>query len=155
MAIDARVKYLLAIGVLLTSVTLFCLGVSFPVLSNHIEVFGFGFSKEEINLFDSVVLFYESKDYFVALIILLFTFVLPAAKYIELTVRLITRRKAKPKINLDKWNMLDVFLVALLLLNFKMNSSLIVMELQIGTLFIALAVLTRMASIELIDRLRE
>ena len=43
--------------------------------------------------------------------------------------------------------MLDVFLVALLLLNFKMNDAFIVMKLEVGTIFIALAVLTRILSI--------
>jgi len=48
--------------------------------------------------------------------------------------------------------MLDVFLVALLLLNFKMDSNIIVMKLKIGTNFIALAVILRMLSSYLIDK---
>ena len=48
--------------------------------------------------------------------------------------------------------MIDVFLVAMLLLNFKMNSRFIVMRLEMGTNFIALAVLTRLVTILLLDR---
>ena len=53
---------------------------------------------------------------------------------------------------LDKWNMIDVFIVALLLVNFKMGDSLIVMELQLGTAFLSISVITRILVIELIDR---
>ena len=55
--------------------------------------------------------------------------------------------------SIDKWNMLDVFLVALLLLNFKMNGAIMAMDLEIGTTFIALAVLTRMFTIIAIEQL--
>ena len=47
--------------------------------------------------------------------------------------------------------MIDVFLVAMLLLNFKMNSSFIVMRLEERTYFIVTAVLTRLVTIALID----
>ena len=47
--------------------------------------------------------------------------------------------------------MIDVFLVAMLLLNFQMNSRFIVMRLEMGTNFIALAVLTRLVTILLVD----
>jgi hypothetical protein len=43
--------------------------------------------------------------------------------------------------------MLDVFVVALLLLNFKMQDGWIVMDMSLGSLFIALAVITRMLTI--------
>lgn len=71
-------------------------------------------------------------------------------KYIELAVRILRNKTSKMLQNLDKWNMLDVFLVALLLLNFKMQSKIMVMDLKIGTTFIALAVIFRMLTISLI-----
>lgn len=134
------------------SVLFFALGVSFPIMQTGYQVLGIGFRQTDVNIFDSVVLFYESGDWFIAGVILIFTFIFPAVKYVELVVRLITSRPADSRAaNLDKWNMLDVFLVALLLLNFKMNSSFIVMELEVGTLYIALAVITRIVTIMLIS----
>ncbi|MFC2119359.1 paraquat-inducible protein A, partial [Bacteroidota bacterium] len=53
--------------------------------------------------------------------------------------------------SIDKWSMLDVFLVALLLLNFKMDSNIIVMKLKIGTTFIAVSVILRMLSSHFIN----
>jgi len=72
-------------------------------------------------------------------------------EYIRLIFITILNKKSNNKLrHLDKWNMLDVFLVALLLLNFKMNSNFIVMQLKIGTTFIALAVIFRILTISLV-----
>ena len=134
------------------SVLFFALGVSFPIMRTGYQIFGIGLKNAEVNIFASVALFYDSGDWFIATVILLFTFVLPATKYIELIVRLISRRFAASQLNIDKWNMIDVFLVALLLLNFKMNSSFVVMELEVGAVYIALAVITRIFAVMLIKQ---
>lgn len=144
-------KIITIVLVFLISIVFFILGITTPILSTKIDVFGIGFNKKEVNLIDSVKLFYDSKDYFLSVIILIFTFVLPAAKYIELLIKLIIKRY-KNSLLLDKWNMLDVFIVALLLVNFKMGDSLIVMKLQLGTAFLSISVITRILVIELIDR---
>lgn len=138
--------------ILLISIISFSLGVYYPILSVKYSLFGVGFGKTDTNIFDSVILFYESGDYFIAAIILIFTFLLPVYKYVEILVKRLILGKEIKAYNIDKWNMLDVFLVALLLLNFKMNSAIIVMDLEIGTMFIALAVVTRMISIILLSK---
>ena len=138
--------------VLLISIISFSLGVYYPLLSVKYSLFGVGFGKTNTNIFDSVLMFFNSGDYFIAAIIFVFTFLLPIYKYAEVLVkRLILGKKIKST-SIDKWNMLDVFLVALLLLNFKMNSAIIVMDLEIGTMFIAIAVVTRMVSIILLSK---
>lgn len=141
----------LAAAFLLASVVLYILGLSFPLMSTKYQVLGFQIRSQEVTLFDSVRMFWQGSDYLIAAIILVFTFLLPILKYIELTLRLATGRTYLKLQSVDKWNMIDVFLVALLLLNFKMNSRFIVMRLELGTNFIALAVLTRLAAILLID----
>ena len=103
-------------------------------------------------MFDSIKLFWQSKDYLISGVILIFTFILPISKYIERTLRLITGKEYPTLASVDKWNMIDVFIVAMLLLNFRMNSSFIVMELQWGTSLIALAVMLRLVSIILIEK---
>jgi uncharacterized paraquat-inducible protein A len=131
------------------SIAFFALGMYFPILSTHTKVV-FAFGYKEINIFDSVKMFFVDREYFLAAVILLFTFIMPLAKYIELIIRILKNTSSKTLQNLDKWNMLDVFLVALLLLNFKMQSKIMVMELKIGTTFIALAVIFRILTIILI-----
>ncbi len=137
---------------LLVSVTFFVLGMCFPILSTHTKlIFKFGY--EEVNIFDSVRMFFGSHEYFLGTIILLFTFILPTVNSVLMLYRIITGKRSELSLNLDKWNMLDVFIIALLLLNFKLQSNIMVMELQIGTTFIALSVIFRIITMILIERL--
>lgn len=142
--------------ILLISIVFFVLGLMYPLLSTKQQVLGIVLKYKEVRLFDSIRMFYESNDYLLSLIILLFTIVLPIIKFIELINRIHKFINIPKKINnflhfIDKWSMLDVFLVALLLLNFKMDSNIIVMKLKIGTTFIALSVIIRMLSSNLIE----
>ena len=141
-----------AAAFLLVSIVLYILGLSYPLMSTKYQVMGFQIRSQEVTLFDSVRMFWQSSDYLIAGIILVFTFIFPILKYIELVLRLATGKPFLKLQSVDKWNMIDVFLVAMLLLNFKMNSRFIVMRLEMGTNFIALAVLTRLATILLLDR---
>ena len=144
-------RMLAAAALLAVSVTFYVLGLVYPLMSTRYQVLGIQLKHQEVTLFDSVRMFWESSEYLVASIILVFTFILPVLKYIELGLRLATGRQFLRLRSVDKWNMIDVFLVAMLLLNFKMNSRFIVMRLEMGTNFIALAVLTRLAVILLVD----
>lgn len=144
-------KKIAGIVALVLSIVFFGLGMYFPLLSTHKQVV-FRFGYEEMTIFRSVAMFFEDREYFLAGVIMIFTVIMPVAKYVELIWRMIFNRPAnRIGQELDKWNMLDVFLVALLLLNFKMNSNILVMELQIGTTFIALAVIFRIATITLMS----
>ncbi len=158
MEIDLKNKYkfltarnLVAAGFWAASVTFYVMGLIWPLMSTKYQVLGIQLKHQEVTLFDSVRMFWESSEYLVASIILVFTFILPILKYIELALRLGTGRQFLKLQSVDKWNMIDVFLVAMLLLNFKMNSRFIVMRLEMGTNFIALAVLTRLVTILLVD----
>jgi uncharacterized paraquat-inducible protein A len=138
------------------SIIFFILGLVYPILSTKQSLFGIGLKFQEVRLFDSVKMFFNSGDYLLSGIIFLFTIILPIVKFVELINRVFEFTKFSKRTTeilhaLDKWSMLDVFLVALLLLNFKMDSNIIVMELKIGTNFIALAVILRMLSSHLID----
>ena len=145
-----KTKKILGVAALTFSIVFFALGIYYPLLSTHKQLI-FKFSYKEVTIFQSIAMFFEDKEYFLAGIILIFTFIMPVAKYIELIFKTILNKQSSKMIQqLDKWNMLDVFLVALLLLNFKMNSNIIVMQLKIGTTFIALAVIFRILTISFI-----
>ena len=148
-------RYLILL-LLLVSVTFFILGLSYPILSTRKQVLGLVLQYQEIRLFDSVKMFFESREYLLASIIFLFTIVLPVFKYLEIINRTLGLVRIPGRIDrvlhlLDKWSMLDVFLIALLLLNFKMNSTIIVMQIKSGTLYLAISIIVRMATTILID----
>ena len=138
----AKVK-LIRILLLLGSIVFYVLGVVCPIMATKYSLVGISFNNNEVNLLDSVKIFYESGDFLIAAIIFVFTVLFPILKYIELSMDMFFGKSMKFSADLDKWNMLDVFIVAMLLLNFKMNSSFIVMELRIGTTFLAISVILR------------
>jgi uncharacterized paraquat-inducible protein A len=149
---NPRIRKLAGIVALILSIAFFGLGLYFPLLSTHTQVV-FRFGYEEMTVFRSVAMFFEDGAFFLASIILVFTVFMPVVNYGNLIWGTISNRQSRSIMQgLDKWNMLDVFLVALLLLNFKMNSSIIVMKLQIGTTFIALAVIFRIVAITLLKQ---
>ena len=139
----------------IASVVFYILGLVYPLMSTQYQVLNIPLKSQQVTLFDSVRMFWNDNEYLIASIILVFTFIFPILKYIELALRLGTGKQFLKLQSVDKWNMIDVFLVAMLLLNFKMNSRFIVMRLELGTNFIALAVLTRLVTILLIDGLRK
>jgi len=144
-------RRILGMATLTLSIVFFGLGMYFPLLSTHKQLI-FKFNYQEMNIFQSIVMFFEAKEYFLAGVILVFTIIIPVVEYIRLNLILFLDKKGDKMRHLDKWNMLDVFLVALLLLNFKMNSNFIVMQIKIGTTFIALAVIFRILTISLLTK---
>ena len=141
-----QTKKITGIIALTLSITFFVLGMYFPLLSTHTQII-WKFGYEEITVFKSAQLFYESKEYLLATVIVFFTVVIPVVEFSALTVRIFNSRTNRFLQHLDKWNMLDVFLVALLLLNFKMQSNIMVMQLKKGTTFVALSVIFRILAV--------
>ncbi len=138
-------------GLLLTlwisSVTFFVLGLIFPIMHTKNQVMGIVLESKNIRLYDSVLMFYHENEYLLAFIIFFFTITLPIVKYICLFNKIFTifetsKNTSKILALLDKWSMLDVFLVALLLLNFKMDSQIVVMKMKVGVAFLAFSVVT-------------
>lgn len=133
----------------LTSTACYGMGLYLPIMVTRSQILGFTINRQEIRLFDSIVLFYKNGELTMALVILVFTIVLPIAKYVELLYRILApnhypKRYSKLLQMLDKWSMLDVFVIALLIMNFKMNSLIIVMDLMSGTTYLAISIVLRM-----------
>lgn len=140
------------------SIICFALALYFPIFSTKTSILGFVLEEDTMRIIDSVSLFWEEGDVFLALVILIFTIIFPMLKYIDLGIRLffndlIPKRLVSVLKALDKWSMLDVFLVALLIMNFKLDTSMIAMKLEIGTTCIAIAVVLRMLTSHFIDTL--
>ena len=125
------------------------------MISTKQQVFGIALNFEKVWLFSSIKYFFKENEYLLATIILVFTFLLPIIKYFELLNRFFGwvsfGEKTKHYLSLsDKWSMLDVFIVALLIMNFKMDSSIIVMKIRIGTTFLAASIILRMIASNLL-----
>jgi len=84
--------------------------------------------------------------------LLFFTIIFPIIKYIFLFTTLLGRRMPKQKFMstalevINKWSMLDVFVVAVLILNMKFDSTIIVAEVESGTSLFALSILLMMTA---------
>lgn len=130
------------------SVTFFGLGIVLPLFHTKKQVWLFVLESQNFSLLDSVSYFITQQNYFLAFIIVLFTIFFPIVKYFLLLNKFFyilekSIKTTKLMSLFDKWSMLDVFLVALLLLVFKMDSQLVVVKLKIGTFFLAMSVVSR------------
>lgn len=132
----------------LLSIILFVLGLINPILKNSTMM---GFMGEKfIYLVGSVKYFYVEEEYFIGTLILVFTFIFPILKYIFIGFRLINIPFGQ--INwvgnlveiVNKWAMLDVFVIALVIVNMKFNTLIISTSIEIGTTFFAISVLLLM-----------
>lgn len=134
---------------LLLSISFFVLGLAYPIITTKQQILGITLNYEKVWLFTSIKFFFRENEYFLGIIILVFTFIFPVIKYLDIINRTYNIVYVNSKISsilaiTDKWSMLDVFIVALILLNFKMDSNIIVMKIRIGTTFLALSILMRL-----------
>ena len=134
-----------ALIILLASALFFILGFMFPLLQTG---FGFGpftIKKDHIYLHTSFNYFFDQGEFFIGLLLLLFTIIFPILKYIFLFATLSGRKLPSHQfINtaleiINKWSMLDVFVVAVLILNMKFDSDIILSKLGSGTTLFAIA----------------
>jgi paraquat-inducible protein A len=96
--------------------------------------------------------FFEKGEFFIGILLLFFTIIFPIVKYIFLFLTLLGRKLPKQRFMsnalevINKWAMLDVFVVAVLILNMKFDSTIIVAEVESGTSLFALSVVLMMTA---------
>lgn len=140
----------IAVLFLVASILFFVLGFNYPLLKSGFGIGPFTIEEDHIYLFTSFRYFFDKGEVFIGSILLFFTVIFPILKYIFLLITLAGRRLPKHGpigIVLDiinKWAMLDVFVVAVLILNMKFDSYIIISELQIGTTLFAISVVLLM-----------
>lgn len=144
----------LAAALWVGAVVTYMLGMYFPIMATKNQFSVFVLSYQELRLFDTVILFWRAREYFLSIVILAFTVFLPTVKYFDLLIKIYPRSNTAgfryfhfP----DKWSMLDVFFVAVLLVNFKLNSSFIVVELEAGVTYLAVSILLRMGAAQILE----
>lgn len=138
----------------------FGMGFAHPILQTGYGIGPLRLTEESIYLLSSFRYFFDKGEVFVGLLLLFFTIIFPVTKYIFLAfvlarAEMINRPLMRALEILNKWAMLDVFVVALLILNMKFDSLIIVSELRIGTTYFALSVIFLMIASFLTGRTPE
>lgn len=132
----------------LLSIVLFVLGLINPILKNSTMMGLMG--EKFIYLFGSIEYFFAEEEFFIGTLILIFTFIFPILKYLFIGFRLINMKFGQIQWVgmlveiVNKWAMLDVFVVALIIVNMKFNTLIISASIEIGTTFFAISVLLLM-----------
>ncbi len=143
-------KKALAMAFLLVSLLFFAMGLMFPLMQTGYGIGPITLRSEKIYLFTSFRYFFEQGEIFIGGLLLFFTIMFPTLKYIFLFLILTGKKFPKHgRINtileiINKWAMLDVFVVAVLILNMKFDSDIIITRLEAGTTLFGVSVLLMM-----------
>ena len=145
-------KQSIAMMVLIASLVFFILGFMFPLLETGYGIGPIRLKTDLIYLSTSFRFFFDQGELFVGFLLLFFTIIFPVLKYIFLFATLMGKKLPKQQYIstvleiINKWSMLDVFVVALLLLHMKFDSEIIVSRLKSGTTLFALSVVLLMTA---------
>lgn len=103
--------------------------------------------KEETSLVESIRVFINDGEIFLTVVLLLFTLFFPFIKYMYIIWSL-QSEPGKKNVRLykslsffSKWSMLDVFVIALVIVNMKWDSEIITMELRYGVILFAVSII--------------
>ena len=141
-----------ALIVLSVSILFFAMGFMYPLLQTGYGIGPFTLKRDYIYLSTSFRYFFDKGEVFVGLLLLFFTILFPILKYIFLLLTLLGQRFPRQHYIstileiINKWSMLDVFVVAVLILNMKFDSTIIISKLETGTTLFAISVVLLMAS---------
>ena len=131
----------------IAAVMFFILGLYYPIMETKMFL---GLKEDWSYLTGTISYFYEEKEYFIGTLILVFSLILPVIKFVVVSIRLLPVQIPYQESivyyldSINKWAMLDVFVVALVIVNMKMDSVLIKTQLEIGTTFFALSIVLLM-----------
>ena len=144
-----------AIITLFLSIVFFGLGVFSPLLSVSWQGC-FGFGAYDSSIFGIIKKSFHFEDWFLAIVILVFTVVAPITRYVELTMRILQNKTKNILQSIYAWNILDVLLAALLFLNptkyIYSTTVSTVTGLKIGVIFILTAIMFRTLTMVLITK---
>jgi uncharacterized paraquat-inducible protein A len=140
----------IAVLLLAASILFFAMGFMYPLLQSGFSIGPFTIKREYVYLSTSFRYFIDKGEIFIGFLLLFFTIIFPILKYIFLVFTLAGRRFPRHHWVgnilevINKWAMLDVFVVAVLILNMKFDSSIIVSKLEVGTTLFAVSVVLLM-----------
>lgn len=146
----------LAILTFFASLGFFIAGLTNPIMGSKLFL---AINRPDVYLWTSVKGFFQDGEWFIASLLFLFTFLLPIVKYLFLGSRLLLK-KHNERIHywleiVNKWAMLDVFVLAVVIVNLKFESLIIVTEIRSGTTFFIISILLLMTTSFLLSRMQK
>lgn len=138
------------LGLLIVSFVFFIVGMQTPIMNIRMELGSWVLRDKNLYLRGTIDFFYDEKEYFIATLLVLFTFIFPILKYIFLVLSIFNFHSPKSKMIaeildfINKWSMLDVFVVAIVIYNMKSHSDFFNSTLRLGTTYFAISVLLLM-----------
>jgi uncharacterized paraquat-inducible protein A len=142
----------IALLVLFASLFFFGMGFLFPLLQSGYGIGPVVLKRDYVYLWSSFRYFFDIGEIFIGLLLLFFTIIFPVFKYIFLFATLSGKKLPRHQglgTTLDiinKWAMLDVFVVAVLILNMKFDSKIIISRMEYGTPLFAISIVLMMIS---------
>jgi paraquat-inducible protein A len=133
----------------------FLLGLYYPIMGTKIFL---GLKEDSSYLTSTISYFFTEGEYFIGILLFIFSLVFPILKFIVVGIRLLNISYPYKKgisnflDSINKWAMLDVFVVALVIVNMKMDSIFIKTKLEIGTTFFALSIVLLMICTHLLSK---
>ncbi|HUR67150.1 MAG TPA: paraquat-inducible protein A [Chitinophagaceae bacterium] len=139
-----------AMLILVVSFLFFIMGFMFPLLQTGYGIGPVTLKSDYVYLHSSFRFFFDKGEVFIGFLLLFFTIIFPVIKYIFLFITLSGKKLPHHKFLstaleiVNKWAMLDVFIVAVLLLNMKFDSDIIISKLESGTTLFAISIVLMM-----------
>lgn len=146
-----HLRYIL-VFLLLISTTFFIFGLIVPFYTTS----KLRFWETDVTLISAIRTLFNNGETFLGTVISFFTVLFPilkiAVSFFYLFGKKVSDKMLKVLNLLGKWSMLDVFIVALLLLNMKLESQIIGMKLQPGVIYLSVSILVNMVVYYLLGR---
>ena len=139
-----------AFTLLFVSIFFFIMGLTHPILQSGFSIGPIRLQQDYIYLGTSYKYFFEKGEHFIGFLLLFFTIIFPIIKYLFIILTLSGLRiRGHHTLSIlleviNKWAMLDVFVVAVLILNMKFDSTLIISKLESGTTYFGISVILLM-----------
>ncbi len=112
-------------------------------------------------IWDSVMLFFRQGDIGMGIIIFFFTILFPAIKYVDLVddvaeLKLVKNKMVKSVLKaLNKYSMLDVFVIAVLIVAIKLEKRFISVSISTGTILFALSIIIRLIITDILPHIKK
>ncbi len=129
---------------LIISFILYLMGILFPMFTNT----RFFFFHKKFSLLSSISFLFDSGEFFLSIIVLLFSVIIPLLKYFIMAEALFFESNNKI-LNLlssiGKWSMLDVFIMSLALVFYKFSMGILKFNFELGAYFFTISVILSLA----------
>lgn len=129
-------------GILVLAIAFYFTGLFSPLYETEkLKIFG-----DEVSLWESVGLLFDYEEYYLGILVFTFTVLFPVAKFVSLILEFMVPDFSNSALfrifySIGKFSMLDVFIVAVFLLNMRFGSVFVSMKLQEGIVFFSVSVI--------------